>query len=82
MSESLPILKVVHTFNSMGSTSVEVFYDFITLSPQGRYLFENATLRESYVTDIDEGFRQDLIMRWKFHNLPAETFYVLKWSGQ
>ena len=81
MSESLPI-KVVHTFNSMGSTSAEAFYDFIKLLPQGCYLFENATLLESYVTDIDEGFRQDLIMRWKFHNLPAETFYVLKWSRQ
>jgi hypothetical protein len=79
MTQRLKI-KASYAFNSMGTTDVEAFYDFVNLTAQGRYLFEHAVLLESGSTEMDVGLRQELIMTWVFHREEAETFYVLKWT--
>lgn len=81
MSNGLPIT-ASYTFNSMGYTPIEAFYDFVKTTAQGCYLYKNAYLSSSTVTEMDAGLRQQLIMSWNFLNKEAETFYVLKWFDQ
>jgi hypothetical protein len=81
MSNGLPII-ASYTFNSMGYTTIEAFYNFIRNTNQGCYLYENAYLASSTVSEMDAGLRQQLITSWNFFNKEAETFYVLKWFDQ
>ena len=72
----LPV-KVYRSY-SVYHTPIEAFYDFITNTEEGRYLFEHAYLAECRNTE-EPGITH-LIMSWRFNNKPAETFYHLKWS--
>ncbi len=81
MTQGLKI-KASYAFNSMGSSDVEAFYDFVNVTAQGRYLFEHAVLLESTSTEMDVGLRQELIMCWEFRDPQDATYYVLRWLEQ